>query len=249
MSILIGATASGKTAAATAYARETDAPVVVLDRFQCFQELAVVSGRPSDESLRSTTRIYLDDRRLADGEFSADCAYSALLQMLSELAHYEPLVILEGGSLSLCGKLMSTLDVLPYESVVHIRYVDIESSTYRAAVAERVKTMVGCDQAQPNLLDELRYAWRLKEQRGFLQSICGFDALLSWCKSNKIRPAAIGAQLLESSQRDDLVDLIAASHLQYARSQIQAFESWRLSMPGMADRIRRYALPGAQAVH
>ncbi|MGB7358925.1 MAG: isopentenyl transferase family protein [Mycobacterium sp.] len=242
--IIVGPTGSGKTGAATEYSRLTDAPVVVLDRFQCYPELAVTSGRPSEDAVGSTTRIYLADRRLADGEFCTVDAYTALLDILDQLAGHEPFVIIEGGSLSLYNLLSPTLESLPYGTTVTARNVDVESLEYRAAVRARVASMLGYD-GDPALtmLDELREAWRLHEQRGFLHSICGLDAVLSWCDDAGIPVEELSSQSLSPAQRDTVLDRVCAAHYQYAGIQVQTFASQHHSAtpPGMAHTIYRLA--------
>lgn len=222
--VIAGTTGAGKTAASVRLAQHIDAPVIAIDRFQCFPELATVSGRPTIAELQGTRRIYLDNRRLSQGELGADEAFVRLMKILRLLSGKYSAVILEGGSISICAHMATRAPELLRD--VHLK-LGPNNPAYRDAVYERVSHMLS---AEPSMLRELSLAWQMREQRGFVASICGFDAVLSWCASNRRSIAHL------APSRSELLELIARvtrSHLAYAQTQVRA-----LATLGLAARSR-----------
>ncbi|MGO4753218.1 isopentenyl transferase family protein, partial [Streptomyces sp. 2MCAF27] len=95
MHVIAGPTGVGKSAAATALARITGAPIVVADRIQCFTDLATTSARAGEETVE-VERSWLGDRTVADGDYPSEEAADALVRRLAELGERHRFVIVEG---------------------------------------------------------------------------------------------------------------------------------------------------------
>lgn len=176
----------------------------------------MVSGRPTAGELAGTRRIYLDDRTLSLGELGAESAFSELVRTTSGLVRTHPLVIMEGGSISLCRLVAERAEQLGWQMSVEVKLAQPNSPAYLARVRRRVVAMLA---ARPSLLDELVKAWQHVDRREFIASICGFDAVLDWCAENDRQPSEFD---LSPSETAVLVDRIVASHSRYAQLQMKA---------------------------
>ncbi|MCP2204775.1 isopentenyl transferase family protein [Lentzea flava] len=216
--MIVGTTGIGKTAAAVQLAARWNAPVVSLDRVQCFPELATTSGRPTARELAGTARLYLDNRTIAQGELTVFEAYTRLRRLLRTLSTYHPAVILEGGSISLTTLLM-TGENAPPGATFELMMGDVDAPAYRARLHARVVRMLT---VRPSLIDEFAHAWRYRELRGFIASIVGFDALVAW---HSRRESVTSGFVLSSEDRSVLIDRITDAHLAYAREQTKSLRA------------------------
>lgn len=216
---ILGATGTGKTAVATAAARRLDAPVVVLDRIQCFTDIPTTSGRPPDTETAGITRLYLGRRRITDGDFPAADAHVALLAALRDLAKHHDLVLVEGGSMSLLAHLHNHMPEFNHQwhtSVIPIPgdYVDVT----RRRVIRALRSAHG-----RSCVDEFRAAWAHTDHRGFVASICGFDSLLAWCATTGIDPADLHRKDLTGDALGSLLAAMVEGSLAHGVQQQTAF--------------------------
>jgi hypothetical protein len=207
-------------------ARKFNAPIIVLDRIQCFSDLRITSGRqsPSGKQNVDVHRIYLSERTVPDGDYPPEMAYSHLRDHLAALSRF-PLIILEGGSMSLTRRLLDDNTLLSSYSI----FFDIirrDPTEHSKMVLARVFSMVsppnGSDRS---VISELITGWRHVEQRPFLGSIVGLDAVLSWLAKNALRVEDLTRENLSRPQLQDLSIAVAESHLQYAQSQQRLFDT------------------------
>jgi adenylate dimethylallyltransferase len=223
--LITGVTGAGKTGESIRLAAELRAPVVVIDRFQCFPELATTSGRPTTAELAGTQRVYLDDRRVSDGELAAGEAFTRLRRLLRALGTSHHTVILEGGSISLLSS-MKASGMLDSGVSVRLMARDTEDLAYVAAVHARVTNMLTIG---PTMMDELAHAWRFRVQRSFVASICGLDVILAWSRTRN-RP--VQGYVHTPDDIAELTEATTTAHLDYARRQMKC-----LSELGFTDDL------------
>jgi hypothetical protein len=216
--LIIGPKAIGKTAHSVELARELNAPVLVVDRFQCYPELAIGAGRPSEAELRGTRRFYLADRRASDGALPAEDAVALLIGLIRDHwgAGSENLVI-EGGSISMLsilsrsGRWTGGADLL----VEHLR--DPSGPEYELRVRRRVERILRRGPEERTMIDELSDLWPDERARPLLSLTAGYRALIKLGHDNGIDPTELGEMAARSI--DPLVDCVVQDHLAYAEEQ------------------------------
>jgi tRNA A37 N6-isopentenylltransferase MiaA len=168
--LVYGPTGSGKTGRATALARRTGAPVIVLDRIQCHPALAVGGGRPGEAEIAGTRRIYLCDRPVTAGELPPAEACRLLAAHVDELAANAPMVILEGGSVSVL-KLMGRNPEWGRFTWSVDRRPLVPAEQYLPGAVKRARNMLQPPDGGAGLLEELAAAWAHPSARATLMSV------------------------------------------------------------------------------
>jgi tRNA A37 N6-isopentenylltransferase MiaA len=237
--IIIGPTATGKTAHSVKMAQELRAPVIVLDRLQVYRDLATGTGRPSPEELHGTERIYLADRCAQDGDFPAADAHASLLQHLERLARRDVPVILEGGSLSLLQQISERFEIRRHACTLRCTTFDT-ADHYRGLLLRRIAEMLApAAPGRASIVAELAGAWRHEDARPFIRTICGYDAVLAWCQEEKVDPTDIEAQLGDPRALRAMEARILAAHFTYGESQRRALTEIGDRLAGMGARRLR----------
>lgn len=216
--LVVGPTSTGKTALSIQLASRWSAPVLVLDRIQAYAELSVGGGRPSVDELGGTTRVYLVEQRVVDGELTAVEALKLLVLRLGLLGSAHDALILEGGSLSLLWELTRGDWVLGDEcTVTHLTFDD--EKAYRARLSARIREMLSPSSGGPSLLSELATLWRDERTHRFVRSICGYDAVLEWCRDHRISPTEVDQVGQQPENLRALHDRVLESHFAYGLKQ------------------------------
>ncbi|EAL68793.1 hypothetical protein DDB_G0277215 [Dictyostelium discoideum AX4] len=156
--LIIGSTGVGKTDLSINYSKKYNAPVVVLDRIQCFPELSITSGRPDESEYFGSKRIYLTDLLVEPGNENIKKTFyvNKLINILNEIKNnYDTQnlpnekgygCIFEGGSISLLKELLTKINKLPYKitCVIYIRPSDSidNHKLYKAKIFKRVSQML-----------------------------------------------------------------------------------------------------------
>lgn len=215
--LILGATGSGKTEKAMQLAHQLGTPLIILDRIQCYPELAMTSGRgfalPSPFPI-----IHLSERSVSEGDYAPDLAYTHLHEYLHSLRHHH-FLLLEGGSISLTRLLCTDTVFLRYHDV-SLEIVQREPAEHRQKVRTRILTMLSpAPEDGTSMLTELQHTWQYVEQRPFLRTLVGFDAALDWLTKKRL-----SINSLDTLTNADIFDLslaITQSHLRYAQTQQQ----------------------------
>ena len=214
---IVGATGTGKTARATALARQTGAPVIVLDRFQVFEDLGTGTGRPLPHEIAGTTRLYLARRYMMDGEFSAEQATLAFLRTVGALVQDHELILLEGGSMALHERLMK-------EELLGASGVTVEQTrwgsltSYEHTLRRRAQAMLKSGGGRRSMIEEVARGWDDPRMRAFLATIAGYDAVITHCEQSGMEPAELAGAPVDAM----LVEEVVLSHLRYAARQTTA---------------------------
>ncbi len=220
--LIAGPTGVGKSKAASDLALRTGAPVVVADRIQCFTDLATTSARVGAET-SGVRRVWLGDRTVADGDYRAQDAVEVLVETVDELGRTDPVVVVEGGSISLLSLLVGRLPRLPWEVTVDVLARPVDHSLYRRALMSRARAMVRPEPPLRSLLDELADLWGDPAKRPFAASVCGLDAAIEWCARHSLDPQDATLATVPEKLMEELASLIAVQHAEYAAVQVRAF--------------------------
>ncbi|MGW8357717.1 isopentenyl transferase family protein [Streptomyces wedmorensis] len=225
--LLLGATGTGKTARATALAQERGYPVIVADRIQCFTDLPLISGRLPADPQDGIERFYPAARTVPDGDYPAPEACVSTLRILDRLATTHDGCVVEGGSMSLVSRLVTELHRRRTELTVAMTPVP---DHYDERSRRRIQRVL--QPAPRTILTELRQAWRHTEQRDFIKSILGFDALVAWCESRRISPLELPAALT-ASDIEDITTLLVGRAIAHARAQVKTFGALAIPAGGI----------------
>ncbi|MDO0933475.1 isopentenyl transferase family protein [Streptomyces sp. DG2A-72] len=221
--VIAGPTGVGKSAAATAMAQVTGAPIVVADRLQCFVDMATTSARAGAD-VPSVRRHWLGDRTVADGDLSASEAADALVTLVQQQAtqHQHRFVIVEGGSISLLRELSARTAELPWR--VSVRLLSLpDHDDYLATLTRRARVMLTASPPDRSLIDELATLWHDPRQRLFVASVNGFEAVLECCAKYSLDVESLGKQQLPEQLLTRMAELIAVRHAEHGRLQHRVF--------------------------
>ncbi|MEU6142942.1 isopentenyl transferase family protein [Streptomyces sp. NPDC047081] len=241
--LIAGPTGVGKSAAATALARSTGAPIVVADRLQCFTDLATTSARAGAD-VPGARRHWLGDRTCADGDLCAERAADALVELVERLGARHRPVIVEGGSISLLRELSARLPALSWRLTVQLLPVP-EQAVYVDALTRRAREMLAPEPPGRSLLAELAALWHEPEQRLFAASVNGFEAVLECCAKYSVDVESLGEEHLPERLLDRMAALIAERHAEHGFLQHRVFAEifeGRMADSGLdADLLERAA--------
>lgn len=219
--LIAGPTGVGKSAAATELARATGAPIVVADRLQCFTDLATTSARAGAD-VPGVRRHWLGDRTFADGDLSAAEATDALVGLVERLASTHPLVIVEGGSISLLRELHERRSALCWRLTVRLLPLPPREE-YLAALTRRARLMLTPGACGPGLLQELAALWRDPRKRLLAASVNGFEAVLECCAKYSLDVPSIDKQDIPEHVLSRIAALIAERHAEHGFLQHRVF--------------------------
>jgi len=219
--LIAGPTGVGKSAAATALARQSGAPVVVADRLQCFTDLATTSARAGAD-VPGVRRYWLGDRTFADGDLCATAAADALVALVERLGGRHRRVIVEGGSISLLRELAARRAGLDWRLTVRL-LAPPDRAEYIAALTRRAQEMLAPEAPGRSLLDELATLWREPRQRWLAASVNGFEAVLECCAKYGINVSDIGERPPSPHVLDRMAALIAERHAEHGCLQHRVF--------------------------
>ncbi|MFP1897457.1 isopentenyl transferase family protein [Lonsdalea quercina] len=219
--LIWGPTSTGKTARSVAIAEKTGAPVLVLDRIQCCPEVTMGSGRPTEQELRGTERVYLSSRPIGQSIISAPQAVERLHQLVDHFAKIHPLIILEGGSVSILQEMVKhqtwgqqyawTFEPIPMPSAEH----------FLNRARKRIWEMFYPGGGLKSLLDEMVQIWAHPEYRDTLADIDGYRCIISYLRQRGRRVDEIPRMSLHEHKQ--MAEDIAQEYWQHAVWQTDNF--------------------------
>jgi hypothetical protein len=218
--LILGPTGIGKTRRAVAAAAEGGCPVIALDRIQCHPQIGIGSGRPAEDELAGTTRLYLDDRPLSDGPISAGPA-------IDRLVHAQRLLlgggagalVVEGGSISLIRELTGRSDWCEGWTVRVTVCVEGSARRYEEGVTARVEEMVGYGAGPARTVqDELADLWDDPLARKHAGEVIGYREAIDLCEQHSVLPQELTGPH-GHLWRYELSSRIRDAHLAYSRQQ------------------------------
>ncbi len=208
--LIAGPTGAGKSDVAMNIAAEHDAPVVVADRIQCYVDLVVTSARQEGEH-----RHHLGDRAVPDGDYPTHEAAHALLRKVETLSRAHEHVVVEGGSISLLSRFAACRGRFPFRLVTTVLPLAGER-THLDRLRTRAERMI-----TEGMLDEIAKAWQHREQRSFVASVNGPEAVLRWCAETGTDPEDLPG--IDTTATAELVERIAVVHHEHSLEQHKVF--------------------------
>jgi tRNA dimethylallyltransferase len=110
--IIVGPTASGKTAAAIRLARILKTKIISADSRQCYKELNIGVAKPSAEELQAVHHYFIDSHSITQEVNAADFEELAL-QWTTEIFRESPAVVMVGGTGLYIRAFTDGLDAIP----------------------------------------------------------------------------------------------------------------------------------------
>ncbi|WP_194827783.1 isopentenyl transferase family protein [Nocardia sp. XZ_19_231] len=220
---VVGATGTGTAERAKALAQQWDVPIVVGDPDQCYLDLATTT-RSFLDGQSSVRRVFLEERTVSDGEFSADAAGRSLCYTLGQLAVEHPVIVVEISSAALLGAVFGEHEQLPFELSIELLSPP-DFPAYMKRLTDRCRQMITPPPGRPSILAELSAAWRIGPQRKFLASIAGLGALIDWCELRGVSPDTLSEMALTEPIIQEMTIVMAFEHATTGDAQDQTLRT------------------------
>ncbi|EGC31839.1 hypothetical protein DICPUDRAFT_92712 [Dictyostelium purpureum] len=259
--LIIGPTGIGKTNLSIEYSKRNDnCPVIVLDRIQCYSEMSILSGRPSDLEFKGINRIYLSNLYLKDGkDINKDFLMKRLIEILndikqsikksiynssSQISNSKSFdCIIEGGSITLINELFLNqekyLTKIDISSIIYLRPEDSvdNQKKYYLKIKKRVKEMCfPTDSSSDSMIKEVQRILKSNSNCPSIKDILNF--LVKDVAINKVinyieyvNRNGTQNDIKLNSINNTLIKNITMGHYNYAYSQVKVFDSLVKNLP------------------
>jgi len=218
--VILGPTCCGKTGRAVHLAKESGAPVIAVDRIQVYEDLAIASGRPPDDELDGTTRIYLDHRVTTSWPVEMTAA-EGLRRLRRLITDAPPGVILEGGSISLWRGFFAERYAQANVSEIVVRRVD-DWHRFARRVEQRILELL---RSEPrSMLDELEVTLTDHRSRRLVLGMVGMRELHEWTERQCVAPESLGDVKHDLEMCRSLAAHVTPAWVRHAQMQQAAFE-------------------------
>ncbi len=139
--VILGATASGKTAMAIALALKFDAEIISADSRQIYRELTIGSAKPSPEELATVPHHFINERSLLENYDATSFAKDAWQRIAEILARGKHVIVAGGSTLYLKSLVVGFSDLPSGDSATRQRlYKELETLGSQA-LYERLKRL------------------------------------------------------------------------------------------------------------
>lgn len=239
--LIWGPTSTGKTAKSIALARAIGAPVIALDRVQCYPELATGSGRPSLSELNGTIRVYICERNVSSGIVSSVEANNLLKNKVEQYSRRYPQIILEGGSVSLINEMISDKYWSRGFNWV-LKKIDLgHHEDFMVRARKRVWEMIRRERGGVSILDELVGLWKDPTNHFTLEDTDGYRAIIRFARAMNMHVHMMAS--LDQDVMGTLVERVADEYWQHAIWQEKKF----FTIPATWERADASTLRGIYA--
>lgn len=167
-------------------------------------------------------RHWLGERTFADGDLPAAEATDALIALVERLSSRHPLVIVEGGSISLLREMCDRRTELSWRLTARLLPLPARDE-YLATLTRRAHEMLTPGACGPGLLQELAALWRDPRRRLLAASVNGFEAVLECCAKYSLDVASIDEQDIPDQVLNRIAELIAERHAEHGFLQHRVF--------------------------
>ncbi len=148
--VILGPTASGKTALALNVARRLEAEIISADSRQIFRELTIGSAKPPEELLREIPHHFIDEKNIGESFTAGDFAVEAQQRILDIHLRGKPAVVAGGSTLYIEGLIRGFADLPPGNPEIRRNLAEELSSSGSEKLFERLKSL---DPVQAATLD------------------------------------------------------------------------------------------------
>jgi tRNA A37 N6-isopentenylltransferase MiaA len=231
--LIIGCTGMGKTDLSIREAIRLNVPVICLDRIQCFRELWMTSGRPFDDELKGTERIYLFDNKIGD-VISNEAYINRLEQIASDLTVRKQNrgdidFIIEGGSISLINELMgrikqnqSKIIIRSYEVLIPVIDSKNDADLYYDKIKPRIAEMLFSSKRRNSVTEIIDIA---SNNSTFLDTLIGAKEVIQYVRSKDVG---------KDASKQALIENITSIHFNYAMDQMFAIKEAKAIIESIA---------------
>ncbi|NTW69035.1 MAG: tRNA (adenosine(37)-N6)-dimethylallyltransferase MiaA [Chlorobiaceae bacterium] len=148
--VILGPTASGKSALALSVAKKIDAEIVSADSRQIYRELDIGSAKPSRETLREVKHHFIDEKNIGEPFTAGDFATEAVQRIRDIHQRGKEAVVAGGSTLYLEGLLEGFADLPAADPEIRARLTAELEAQGNESLFER---LVQLDPAQAATLD------------------------------------------------------------------------------------------------
>ncbi len=151
--VLLGPTASGKSALAFALATKIDAEIISADSRQIYRELTIGVAKPLPEMLQKVTHHFINEKNIGEPFTAGDFASDAVLRINDIHRRGKRVVIAGGSTLYLEGLLHGFAELPPANPDIRAKLLDELERYGSALLYERLRQQ---DPEQAKTLDQTK---------------------------------------------------------------------------------------------
>jgi len=122
--VILGPTASGKSALSLALAKKIGAEIISADSRQIYRELDIGSAKPSPESLRDIKHHFINEKNIGEPFTAGDFAIEAIKRIREIHGRGKKAIIAGGSTLYLEGVLEGFADLPPANEAIRARLLE-----------------------------------------------------------------------------------------------------------------------------
>jgi len=148
--VILGPTASGKSALALSVARKIGAEIISADSRQIYRELDIGSAKPSRDALREVKHHFVDEKSIGEPFTAGDFAAEAVQRIEDIHKRGKEVVVAGGSTLYLEGLLEGFADLPAADPEIRTRLLEEMQREGKAALFERLRQL---DPEQAGTLD------------------------------------------------------------------------------------------------
>lgn len=226
-----GATATGKSDRAAELAeRVGGAPIVVMDRMQCFPEMWIAANRTQFDDHPEANFIFLKNAKIEDGEIRAVEAHNLLVKRILELEAKHDTIFAEGGSISLWKEFERNLPYWQarYELEFIVQRIPTNLEQYRERIRKRLQKSFFRED-ENSLLGEFERNYPLYASIApWLDTVGGYTQLIEWMEENDKSLADLyELELFPNSL--EIVEVIVEATVAYGLAQQEFIDNFLIN--------------------
>lgn len=122
--VILGPTASGKSALALKVANESGAEIISADSRQIYREITIGAAKPSEEALREVKHHFINEKNIGDPFTAGDFAAEAIKRIHEIHSRGKKAIIAGGSTLYLQGVLEGFADLPPANQAIRTRLLE-----------------------------------------------------------------------------------------------------------------------------
>lgn len=148
--VILGQTASGKTALSLQAARRLDAEIISADSRQIYRELTIGSAKPPEELLHEIPHHFIDEKNIGEPFTAGEFAVEAHRRILDIHDRGKQAIVAGGSTLYIEGLIRGLADLPPGDPEIRRKLAGELSASGSEKLFERLKTL---DPVQAATLD------------------------------------------------------------------------------------------------